>query len=206
MIGIIKDENQTIESFLHFNELYSLLKCEKIYNDKDEIIDKNKALKDYGFHNGDRYKFDRLHIGGGAFTENKFFDNIVLSDLIKENNQNVLEIYSPSGEVHYPMNIIEEMSFDVIGSNTGPVFGGKHGRYSLDSNICKAAVFEGKVSIGQKALVHLKIIKNNNCFEGDTRNGITTSDSRNISDLCFVFTGKVFPESYYHPKRRLIKC
>ena len=33
MIGIIKDENQTIESFLHFNELYSLLKCEKIYND-----------------------------------------------------------------------------------------------------------------------------------------------------------------------------
>ena len=200
MIGIIKDENQTIKSFLHFNKLYPLLKCEKIYNDKDEIIDKNKALKDYGFHNGDRYKFDNLYIGGGPFTENEFFDNIVLSDLIKENNQNVLEFYSPSGKEHYPMNRIEEMSFEVIGSNTGPVFGGKHGRYSLDSNICKAAVFEGKVSIGQKALVHLKIIKNNNCFEGDTRNGITTSDSRNISDLCFVFTGQVYPESYYYPK------
>lgn len=206
MIGIIKDENQTIKSFIYFNKLYSL-KDETIYNDKDEIIDKNKALKDYGFHNGDRYEFDNLYIGYGPFTDNKFFDNIVLSDLIKKNNQNVLEIYSPSGKDHCPLNEIkEEMSFDVIGSNTGPVFGGKHGRYSLDSNICKAAVFEGKVSIGQKALVHLKIIKNNNCFEGDTRNGITTSDSRNISDLCFVFTGKVLPESYYHPKIRLIKC
>ena len=206
MRSIIKDENQTIESFLYFNKLYSL-KDKTIYNDKDEIIDKNKALKDYGFHNGDRYKFDGLYRGYGPFTDNKFFDNIVLSDLIKKNNQNVLEIYSPSGKDHCPLNEIkEEMSFDVIGSNTGPVFGGKHGRYSLDSNICKAAVFEGKVSIGQKALVHLKIIKNNNCFEGDTRNGITTSDSRNISDLCFVFTGQVLPESYYHPKIRLIKC
>ena len=206
MIGIIKDENQTIKSFLYFNYFDSLID-ETIYNDKDEIIDKNKALKDYGFHNGDRYKFDELSIGGAAFTENKFFDNIVLSDLIKKNNQNDLEIfYSPSGMEHYPMNIIKEMSFDIIGGNTGPVFGGKHGRYSLDSNICKAAVFEGKVSIGQKALVHLKIIKNNNCFEGDIRNGIKTSDSRNISDLCFVFTGQVLPESYYHPKKRLIKC
>ena len=206
MRSIIKDENQTIESFLHFNKLYSLID-ETIYNDKDEIIDKNKALKDYGFHNGDRYKFDGLYRGYGPFTDNKFFDNIVLSDLIKKNNQNVLEIYSPSGKDHCPLNEIkEEMSFDVIGSNTGPVFGGKHGRYSLDSNICKAAVFEGKVSIGQKALVFLKIIKNNNCFEGDTRNGITTSDSRNISDLCFVFTGQVYPESYYYPKMRKINC
>ena len=163
MINIIDDENQTIKRFLrksHSLGLYGLID-ETIYNDKDEIIDKNKTLKDYGFHNGDWYTFEGLYRGGVAFTENKFFDNIVISNLIKENNQNVLEIYSPSGSEHYPLNMVKEVSFDVIGSNTGSVFGGKHGRYSLDSNVCKAAVFEGKVNIGQKAIVFLKIVKNN---------------------------------------------
>ncbi len=201
----VKDENQTIMDFLQFSHFYELID-KTLYNDKDEIIDKDKTLKYYGFYNGDRVKLAGLYIGGGPFTENIFFDNIVISDLIKEKNESCMVMYSPSKSMNGPIRLEEEMSFDVIGSNTGPVFGGKHGRYSLDSNICKAAVFEGKVSIGQKALVHLKIIKNNNCFEGDTRNGITTSDSRNISDLCFVFTGQVYPESYYHPKIRLIKC
>jgi len=200
----VKDENQTIMDFLQFSHFYELID-KTLYNDKDEIIDKDKTLKYYGFCNGDRVKLAGLYIGGGPFTENIFFDNIVISDLIKEKNENGMQMYSPSKGINGPIRLEEEMSFDVIGSNIGPVFGGKHGRFSLDSNVCKAAVFEGLINVGQKALVFLKIVKNTNYFEGDTKNGITTSDFRYISDLCFTFTHKVLSEDYYHPKIKLIK-
>ena len=114
-------------------------------------------------------------------------------------------MHSPSRSECVKIGRNELLSFDIIGSNDGPVFGGKHGRYSLDSNIAKAAVFEGKVKIGEKAIVSLHIVKNNNYFEGDTRNGIKTSDFRYISDLCFIFTNEVLSEDFYHPKLKLIK-
>ena len=200
----IKDENQTIMNFLLSSRLYKLID-ETLYNDKDEIIDKNKTLKYYGFYNGDRVNFEGLYIAGGPFTENKFFDNIIITDLIKEKNESCMVMYSPSKSMNGPIRLEEEMSFDVIGSNIGPVFGGKQGRYSLDSNVCKAAVFEGLINVGQKAIIFLKIVKNTNYFEGDTKNGITTSDFRYISDLCFTFTHKVLSEDYYHPGVKLIK-
>ena len=200
----IKDENQTIMNFLLSSRLYKLID-KTLYNDKNEIIDKNKTLKYYGFYNGDRVNFEGLYIAGGPFTENKFFDNIIITDLIKEKNESCMVMYSPSKSMNGPIRLEEEMSFDVIGSNIGPVFGGKQGRYSLDSNVCKAAVFEGLINVGQKAIVFLKIVKNTNYFEGDTKNGITTSDFRYISDLCFTFTHKILSEDYYHPKIKLIK-
>ena len=200
----IKDENQTIMNFLVSSRLYGLID-KTLYNDKNEIIDKNKTLKYYGFYNGDRVNFEGLYIAGGPFTENKFFENIIITDLIKEKNESCMVMYSPSKSMNGPIRLEEEMSFDVIGSNIGPVFGGKQGRYSLDSNVCKAAVFEGLINVGQKAIVFLKIVKNTNYFEGDTKNGITTSDFRYISDLCFTFTHKVLSEDYYHPKIKLIK-
>ena len=200
----IKDENQTIMNFLVSSWLYGLID-KTLYNDKNEIIDKNKTLKYYGFYNGDRVIFEGLVMGGGPFTENKFFDNIIITDLIKEKNESCMVMYSPSKSMNGPIRLEEEMSFDVIGSNIGPVFGGKQGRYSLDSNVCKAAVFEGLINVGQKAIVFLKIVKNTNYFEGDTKNGITTSDFRYISDLCFTFTHKILSEDYYHPKMKLIK-
>ncbi len=200
----VKDENQTIMDFLQFSHFYELID-KTLYNDKDEIIDKNKTLKYYGFYNGDRVKLAGLYIGGGPFTENIFFDNIVISDLIKEKNESCMVMYSPSKSMNGPIRLEEEMSFDVIGSNIGPVFGGKQGRYSLDSNVCKAAVFEGLINVGQKAIVFLKIVKNTNYFEGDTKNGITTSDFRYISDLCFIFGEAKSEEEYYHPKTYLVK-
>ena len=200
----IKDENQTIMNFLLSSRLYKLID-ETLYNDKDEIIDKNKTLKYYGFYNGDRVNFGGLYIAGGPFTENKFFDNIIITDLIEEKNESCMVMYSPSKSMNGPIRLEEEMSFDVIGSNIGPVFGGKQGRSSLDSNVCKSAVFEGLINVGQKAIVFLKIVKNTNYFEGDTKNGITTSDFRYISDLCFTFTHKILSEDYYHPKIKLIK-
>ena len=107
---------------------------------------------------------------------------------------------SPSGSMHEKINIDDKISFDVIGSNTGPVFGGKNRRYSLESNLCKAAVFAGKLSVGEKGIISVQIVKNKNIFEGDERNGIKTSDFRYISDLCFIFTDdKVESEDYYNP-------
>ena len=89
-------------------------------------------------------------------------------------------------------------SYKIIGSDEGTVWGGKNRIYTDDSNIAKAAVFEGKAKIGEKVIVFLKISKNNNFFEGDERNGIKTSDFRYVSDFCFTFTNNVLSENYYH--------
>jgi hypothetical protein len=199
---IVRNENQTLENFLS--------RCHRnislIYNINNELMDKNKSLKEHGFYNNDKLRFT----GGGMyysgyFNENKFFNKVVLSDLIDEQKNNIFKIYSPSRMQHREIRENEDIQFDIIGSNIGPVFGGKDGRYSLDSNIAKAAVFEGKVGIGEKAVIFLKISRNNNIFEGDERNGIKTSDFRYVSDFCFIFTNKVSSEDYYHPKTYLIK-
>ena len=203
MIKTITDENQVIRRFLRINFKLSFFD-EPIYNSREELIDINKTLKEYGFYNNDRITIPNF-VRGRAFTDNKFFDKIILSDLIKEKNDDFFQMHSPSRSECVKIGRNELLSFDIIGSNDGPVFGGKHGRYSLDSNIAKAAVFEGKVKIGEKAIVSLHIVKNNNYFEGDTRNGIKTSDFRYISDLCFIFTNEVLSEDFYHPKLKLIK-
>ncbi len=197
----VRNENQTLEKFL----LHHHRNIPLVYNINKELMDQNKSLKEHGFYNNDKLRF----IGGmyycGYFNENNFFNKVVLSDLIYEQNNNIFKIYSPSREQHGEIRENQEISFDIIGSNIGPVFGGKDGRYSLDSNIAKAAVFEGKVKIGEKVIVFLKISRNNNIFEGDERNGIKTSDFRYVSDLCFTFTNKELSEDYYHPKTYLIK-
>ena len=199
MIGItkVKNENQVLESFLSQN-FSNVKSISLIYNINNELLDKKKSLKELGFYNNDKIVLSGRAIGGGPFTENNFFDKVILSDLIEEQNNNIFKIYSPSRSEHAKIRENEELSFDIIGSNIGPVFGGKDGRYSLDSNIAKAAVFEGKAKIREKVIVFLKISKNNNFFEGDERNGIKTSDFRYVSDFCFTFTNNVLSENYYH--------
>lgn len=200
----VKDENKTIKEYFMQFHLRSFID-QPIYDIKGQLIDKNKTLKEYGFSNGDSLSLKGGISYFGHFTEKKFFEKIIISDLIKEKNENFILMDSPSrancGEIFYNAIIM----FEIIGSNEGPVFGGRDGRYSLDSNICKAAVFEGKINIGEKAVIEVKIIKNNNYFEGDTRNGITTSDFRYISDLCFIFGEAKSEEEYYNPKKYLVK-
>lgn len=207
MIRVV-DENMTIEDFL-FENSYKLgdhFIFQPIYNEKEELLDKEKTLKDYGFLNND-YIYKRGDIlSGGSFMEKNFLDNIILSDLIKEINEKYIEFYSPSKKFFEKFYENSVIAFDVIGTNNGPVFGGKNGKFSFDSNISKAAVFEGKVKIGKKAIIFIKIMKNKNIFEGETKNGITTSNFRFITDWCFSFTNdKVLNENYYYPKYKLVK-
>ena len=70
-------------------------------------------------------------------------------DLMKEKNKNGFKIYSPSGEISYILEIVDELSFDVIGSNNRPMLSGRFLKYNPDSNVCKTAAFECKVNAGQ---------------------------------------------------------
>ena len=63
---------------------------------KNQIIDINKTMKDYGFSNGD----SSLITGGmnysGNFKEKKFYEKTIISDLIKEKNKDFIQMDSPS--------------------------------------------------------------------------------------------------------------
>ena len=50
-------------------------------------------------------------------------------------------------------------SYKIIGSDEGTVWGGKNKIYTDDSNISKAAVFEGLIKLGEKAIVNIKMIE-----------------------------------------------
>ena len=50
-------------------------------------------------------------------------------------------------------------SYKIIGSDEGTVWGGKNRIYTDDSNIAKAAVFEGLIKLGEKAIVNIKMIE-----------------------------------------------
>ena len=56
------------------------------------------------------------------------------------------------------------------------IWGGKNKIYTDDSNISKAAVFEGLVKLGEKAIVNIKIIDKKNSYNGDCINDIETED------------------------------
>ena len=67
-------------------------------------------------------------------------------------------------------------SYKIIGSDEGTVWGGKNKIYTDDSNIAKAAVFEGLIKLGEKAIVNIKMIEKKNCYYGDCINNIRTED------------------------------
>ena len=79
-----------------------------------------------------------------------------------------------------PMNhrdqISKIFSYKIIGSKEGTVWGGKNKIYTDDSNISKAAVFEGLVKLGEKAIVNIKMIDKKNSYNGDCINDIETED------------------------------
>ena len=64
----------------------------------------------------------------------------------------------------------------IIGSNEGNVWGGKNKIFTDDSNISKAAVFEGLIKLGEQGIVHIKIIEKKNKYYGDNRNNIQTQN------------------------------
>ena len=67
-------------------------------------------------------------------------------------------------------------SYKIIGSDEGTVWGGKNRIYTDDSNIAKAAVFEGLIKLGEKAIVNIKMIDKKNSYNGDCINDIETED------------------------------
>jgi hypothetical protein len=197
----IRDNNKTVKEFLYFINLTDPNDIVYLGRERDIIIDMNKTLKDYGFDNEERVIVYQEARGGGiVFGDFKDKDNIIISDLIKEKNDNYFKIYNPRDDHFYEFSYGNSIVFELTGSNNGPVFGGKNEKFSLDSNIAKAAVFMGMCQVGQKIRIELKIMKNDSIFEGSTKNEITTSTFRFIDDCCFIID-KIFYEDkhiYYH--------
>jgi len=78
--------------------------------------------------------------------------------------------------INHRNQISKIFSYKIIGSKEGTVWGGKNKIYTDDSNISKAAVFEGLVKLGEKAIVYIKIIEKKSCYYGDYINDIQTED------------------------------
>lgn len=67
----------------------------------------------------------------------------------------------------------QRFTFNIKGTTSGVVWGSDI--YTDDSNIAKAAVHAGKVSVGQSKTVTIEIRAGQNSYSSTTRNGITTS-------------------------------
>ena len=102
---------------------------------------------------------------------------IVINKQPKEKYEQGNEEYSTNITPMDHRNEISKIySYKIIGSNEGTVWGGKNKIYTDDSNIAKAAVFEGLIKLGEKAIVNIKIIEKKNLYLGDCINGIQTED------------------------------
>ena len=108
-------------------------------------------------------------------------DDIILIAINKRTEKKKIKIENEEYASYIiPMNyrnkISKIFSYKIIGSKEGTVWGGKNKIYTDDSNISKAAVFEGLVNLGEKAIVNIKIIGNKNSYYGDYINDIKTED------------------------------
>lgn len=64
--------------------------------------------------------------------------------------------------------------FRVTGSKEGPIWGGKDGVYTTDSEIATAAVHAGLVKSGQTGIVRIKMLPGRSSYSEFTSNGITS--------------------------------
>ena len=192
------DNNQTVKEFLNSKKIDTTVQNLIVFSRAGIIDDINKPLKDYGYENNQGgMVFGGKESGGLLALAKGFQDNIILSDLIKGKNGNCFDIYV-SPEENEKRNYGDSIWLEITGSKDGPVFGGKNGKFSLNSNIAKAAVFMGKCQVGQRIRIEIKIMKNDSVFEGSTNNEIKTSDFRFIDD-CFILDKFFYEDSpvYY---------
>ena len=78
--------------------------------------------------------------------------------------------------INHRNQISKIFRYKIIGSNEGTVWGGKNKIFTDDSNISKAAVFEGLIKLGEQGIVHIKITEKKNKYYGDNRNNIQTQN------------------------------
>ncbi len=66
--------------------------------------------------------------------------------------------------------------FRVTGSNDGSVWGGLDGFYTDDSDLSTAAVHAGKLSLGERDVVKVRVYAGRDDYFGSTQNGIISRD------------------------------
>ncbi len=67
-------------------------------------------------------------------------------------------------------------TFTTTGTNDGSVWGGADGIYTDDSRLGKAAVHSGLLRVGQTGNVTITILSGRGGYQGNTQNGITSSN------------------------------
>ncbi|MCL2098849.1 MAG: stalk domain-containing protein, partial [Oscillospiraceae bacterium] len=82
-------------------------------------------------------------------------------------------------------------SFNIVGATSGSVWGTDI--YTDDSNIARAAVHAGVVTVGQSALVTIRILPGRSSYQGTSRNGVTSTNYASWPGSYEFVTGNAAP-------------
>ncbi|MBK9483469.1 MAG: hypothetical protein IPO02_16155 [Bacteroidetes bacterium] len=83
---------------------------------------------------------------------------------------------APTNMTGYRGKIGQVFTFNVVGSNSGTVWGGANGIYTDDSPLSTAAVHAGKVRVGEEAVIRVRVVAPKASYQGNNKNGITTKN------------------------------
>jgi len=92
-----------------------------------------------------------------------YFENQELPDEAYQTSVNAIQYRGNNGKIY---------EIPIKGTTGGSVYGTDI--YTDDSNIASAAVHAGKVKVGEKRIVKIKILGSQSSFTSSTRNGITS--------------------------------
>lgn len=83
---------------------------------------------------------------------------------------------APTNMTGYRGNPGQVYTFQVVGTQSGTVWGGATGIYTDDSPLGTAAVHAGLVAVGAQAVIKVKVLGPKSSYQGSSRNGITTKN------------------------------
>lgn len=83
---------------------------------------------------------------------------------------------APTNMTGYRGNSGQVYTFNVVGTQSGTVWGGATGIYTDDSPLGTAAVHAGLVSVGGQAIIKVRVLGPKGSYQGSSKNGITTKN------------------------------
>lgn len=107
--------------------------------------------------------------------EAKLDEAVAIRDTIRQLKAATLKALPDPGHLYeYASRIGESFYFDVVGSDTGSVWGTEV--YTYDSHLATAAVHAGVLKVGQRGIVKVTMYKSPDAHRGSTQNGVTSSN------------------------------
>jgi hypothetical protein len=109
--------------------------------------------------------------GSFKFGKGTLIDTPVIPPTTEDN----IAATAPANMAEYRGQVGQVFKFRVTGSSEGSVWGGADGIYTDDSNLAKAAVHAGILSVGQQGIVTVTILAGQPAYTASTQNGVTST-------------------------------